>query len=129
MAPAVRRAHLALRAGAGRGWDARARELGPVRGTLTLAGARLRSQDPRQHDEDARADRRPRHHPLTDCVVLRVSTQYDAIAGPMSSRLASVADVTDLRERAEAHLRALAGPTAVLRDDQWTAIEALVVDR
>src|SRR3954452_22569856 len=35
----------------------------------------------------------------------------------------------DLRERAEAHLRALAGPTAVLRDDQWTAIEALVVGR
>jgi ATP-dependent DNA helicase RecQ len=37
--------------------------------------------------------------------------------------------VTDLRERAEAHLRALAGPAAVLRDDQWTAIEALVVHR
>src|SRR3954447_18308307 len=35
----------------------------------------------------------------------------------------------DLRERAEAHLRALAGPDAVLRDDQWTAIEALVVNR
>src|SRR3954471_13254401 len=35
----------------------------------------------------------------------------------------------DLRERAEAHLRALAGPSAVLRDDQWTAIEALVVGR
>jgi ATP-dependent DNA helicase RecQ len=37
--------------------------------------------------------------------------------------------MTDLRDRAEAHLRALAGPTAVLRDDQWTAIEALVVRR
>src|SRR3954454_16758997 len=37
--------------------------------------------------------------------------------------------MTDLRERAEEHLRALAGPTAVLRDDQWTAISALVVDR
>src|SRR3954471_16795882 len=33
----------------------------------------------------------------------------------------------DLRERAEAHLRPLAGPSAVLRDDQWTAIDALVV--
>jgi ATP-dependent DNA helicase RecQ len=33
------------------------------------------------------------------------------------------------REEAEAHLRALAGETAVLRDDQWTAIEALVADR
>src|SRR3954462_4216057 len=36
---------------------------------------------------------------------------------------------TDLRERAEELLRALAGPSAVLRDDQWTAIEALVVRR
>jgi ATP-dependent DNA helicase RecQ len=36
---------------------------------------------------------------------------------------------TDLRERAEELLRALAGPTAVLREDQWTAIEALVVRR
>jgi ATP-dependent DNA helicase RecQ len=43
--------------------------------------------------------------------------------------VANVADVTDLRDRAEAHLRALAGPTAVLRDDQWAAIEALVVGR
>src|SRR3954469_4344017 len=37
--------------------------------------------------------------------------------------------MTDLRERAEELLRALAGPTAVLREDQWTAIEALVVRR
>src|SRR3954468_16313355 len=37
--------------------------------------------------------------------------------------------MTDLRERAEEHLRALAGPSAVLRDDQWAAISALVVDR
>src|SRR3954453_808074 len=36
---------------------------------------------------------------------------------------------TDLREDAEQHLRALAGPDATLRDDQWRAIEALVVDR
>jgi ATP-dependent DNA helicase RecQ len=34
----------------------------------------------------------------------------------------------DLRARAEAHLRALAGETATLREDQWRAIEALVVD-
>ncbi len=33
------------------------------------------------------------------------------------------------RDEAEAVLRALAGPTAVLREDQWTAIEALVVGR
>src|SRR5689334_2150957 len=37
--------------------------------------------------------------------------------------------VTDLREEAERHLRALAGPDATLREDQWRAIEALVVGR
>ncbi len=35
----------------------------------------------------------------------------------------------DLRETAEGHLRALAGEGARLRDDQWTAISALVQDR
>jgi ATP-dependent DNA helicase RecQ len=35
----------------------------------------------------------------------------------------------DLRAEAEGHLRALAGPGARLRDDQWTAIEALVIAR
>lgn len=35
----------------------------------------------------------------------------------------------DLRERAEALLRELAGAQARLREDQWTAIEALVVQR
>jgi ATP-dependent DNA helicase RecQ len=34
-----------------------------------------------------------------------------------------------LRSRAEEVLRALAGRTAALRDDQWTAIRALVVER
>lgn len=33
-----------------------------------------------------------------------------------------------LRERAEAHLRALAGDSARLREDQWTAIHALVAE-
>jgi ATP-dependent DNA helicase RecQ len=37
--------------------------------------------------------------------------------------------MTDLRAQAEGHLRALAGEHATLRDDQWTAIEALVADR
>jgi len=37
------------------------------------------------------------------------------------------ADVPALRERAEALLRQLAGPDASLREDQWAAIEALVV--
>src|SRR5262245_23859699 len=36
---------------------------------------------------------------------------------------------TSLRPRADEILRALAGPTATLRDDQWLAIEALVVER
>ncbi|HEX5598463.1 MAG TPA: DEAD/DEAH box helicase, partial [Micromonosporaceae bacterium] len=34
-----------------------------------------------------------------------------------------------VRERAEAVLRRLAGESARLRDDQWRAIEALVIDR
>jgi ATP-dependent DNA helicase RecQ len=37
--------------------------------------------------------------------------------------------VTELREEAEIHLRSLAGEHAVLRDDQWRAIEALVTHR
>ncbi|WP_067965291.1 RecQ family ATP-dependent DNA helicase [Nocardiopsis trehalosi] len=35
----------------------------------------------------------------------------------------------DLRDAAERHLRALAGDSARLRDDQWTAIHALVAER
>ncbi|MFJ6674404.1 RecQ family ATP-dependent DNA helicase [Actinosynnema sp. NPDC091369] len=38
-------------------------------------------------------------------------------------------DDSALRELAEERLRALAGPQAVLRDDQWTAIRALVSER
>ncbi|ONI85718.1 recombinase RecQ [Saccharothrix sp. ALI-22-I] len=38
-------------------------------------------------------------------------------------------DDSALRELAEERLRALAGPQAVLRDDQWTAIHALVSGR
>ncbi len=37
--------------------------------------------------------------------------------------------MTALRIEAERHLRALAGGAAVLRDDQWRAIEALVLER
>jgi ATP-dependent DNA helicase RecQ len=40
-----------------------------------------------------------------------------------------VVDRAALRDDAERHLRALAGAEAVLRADQWTAIEALVVER
>jgi len=38
-------------------------------------------------------------------------------------------DDSELRPAAEAHLRALAGESARLRDDQWTAIRALVAAR
>ncbi|KGI79911.1 ATP-dependent DNA helicase RecQ [Actinopolyspora erythraea] len=38
-------------------------------------------------------------------------------------------DEQALREMAEEHLRALAGPTATLREDQWSAIRALVLER
>ncbi|WP_433716408.1 RecQ family ATP-dependent DNA helicase [Nocardia sp. CA-084685] len=43
----------------------------------------------------------------------------------------SAIDLTapDLRERAEELLRDLAGPQSKLREDQWTAIEALIVQR
>ncbi|WP_214405114.1 RecQ family ATP-dependent DNA helicase [Pseudonocardia lacus] len=46
-------------------------------------------------------------------------------------RVTSTGERTDpaLRERAEAVLATLAGPHARLRDDQWTAIEALVAQR
>jgi ATP-dependent DNA helicase RecQ len=37
--------------------------------------------------------------------------------------------ISDMRAEAEAHLRALAGEHARLRDDQWTAIRALVAER
>jgi ATP-dependent DNA helicase RecQ len=40
-----------------------------------------------------------------------------------------VAEVDEVREQAEAVLRRLAGDQASLREDQWRAIEALVVDR
>ncbi|MER5638690.1 DEAD/DEAH box helicase [Kitasatospora sp. NPDC002227] len=38
-------------------------------------------------------------------------------------------DRAAVRARAEAVLRELAGPSAVLREDQWLAIEALVIDQ
>lgn len=40
-----------------------------------------------------------------------------------------MADDAELRAAAEGHLRALAGPDARLREDQWTAIRALVAER
>lgn len=46
-----------------------------------------------------------------------------------SMTTATHATAGNLREDAERLLRELAGPDAVLREDQWTAIEALVVHR
>src|SRR5215475_3559854 len=37
--------------------------------------------------------------------------------------------ITELRDRAESHLQALAGAGAWLHEDQWVAIEALVGQR
>src|ERR1022692_4706141 len=50
---------------------------------------------------------------------------------PTSPESMTVDDVPASAMRAEAErcLRALAGPDARLRDDQWTAIHALVADR
>ena len=47
----------------------------------------------------------------------------------MTAPAAPAAPAAPSRDDAEAVLRALAGPTAVLREDQWTAIEALVAHR
>ena len=54
-----------------------------------------------------------------------------ADAGPVSGASGTMEHVTttELRESAEGLLRELAGPGARLREDQWTAIEALVVHR
>ena len=43
--------------------------------------------------------------------------------------MTGVCDRTELRVQAQGHLSALAGEDAVLREDQWTAIAALVADR
>ena len=43
--------------------------------------------------------------------------------------MTGVCDLAELRVQAQRHLGALAGEDAVLREDQWTAIAALVADR
>ncbi|RNL87673.1 RecQ family ATP-dependent DNA helicase [Halostreptopolyspora alba] len=47
----------------------------------------------------------------------------------MPSQAAPATTDADLRAAAEDHLRALAGESARLREDQWTAIHALVAER
>ncbi|SOB81802.1 ATP-dependent DNA helicase RecQ [Streptomyces sp. 1331.2] len=51
----------------------------------------------------------------------------DAMQQP-DTHTTATPDRAEVRARAEAVLRELAGPGAALREDQWTAIEALVVD-
>src|SRR6185312_13096962 len=64
--------------------------------------------------------------PLADEVTASPATVGAACyTGAMTETL----DRTELRTRAETLLRALAGAGATLREDQWTAIEALVADR
>jgi ATP-dependent DNA helicase RecQ len=53
----------------------------------------------------------------------------DAVGPSTDGPDAVGADAVGLRAEAEGHLRALAGPDARLREDQWTAISALVTDR
>src|SRR4051794_19332707 len=43
--------------------------------------------------------------------------------------MTAVRDLTELRAQAQQRLAALAGEGAVLREDQWRAIAALVADR
>jgi ATP-dependent DNA helicase RecQ len=61
------------------------------------------------------------------------ATQEPAADGPATDGPATPKPAADgpasLRAEAEGHLRALAGSDARLRDDQWTAIRALVTDR
>src|ERR1022692_1570890 len=58
------------------------------------------------------------------------STDDASTDGPDADGPAAVGpDAVGLRAEAEHHLRALAGPDARLREDQWTAISALVTGR
>jgi ATP-dependent DNA helicase RecQ len=63
--------------------------------------------------------------------VHRVTSERVTAPDPTAQRTPTdvPAGRSSLRADAERHLRALAGDDATLRDDQWTAIEALVVDR
>src|SRR5688572_11230568 len=57
------------------------------------------------------------------------STVLSQVPGLLSEPRGRVVRVTATRDDAEKHLRALAGEDAVLREDQWVAIDALVTGR
>src|SRR5664279_904939 len=67
-----------------------------------------------------------RQHPSTTAPR---PSRKDPTVPEQTAALQPVVDRVGLRVAAERHLRALAGEAAVLRADQWTAIEALVADR
>jgi ATP-dependent DNA helicase RecQ len=56
-------------------------------------------------------------------------TDSDSLLSPGGTTPRAPRKISDMRAAAEAHLRALAGEHARLRDDQWTAIRALVAER
>jgi ATP-dependent DNA helicase RecQ len=60
---------------------------------------------------------------------LSVAAGRHAGVAEMTRETASPVERAAVRDRAEEVLRRLAGEHALLRDDQWRAIEALVVDR
>src|ERR1022692_423464 len=68
--------------------------------------------------------------PANDASTDDASTDDASTDGPDADGPAAVGpDAVGLRAEAEHHLRALAGPDARLREDQWTAISALVTGR
>ncbi|MBC7374847.1 MAG: RecQ family ATP-dependent DNA helicase [Frankiales bacterium] len=119
--PAVSGPGADRRRGGDRGLCGRRQAPGPTRPSTALGGAgclhRRGGPAGRHHPH-----RRPRR--LTHQVGL--SYLHGRVVGVTTSTSSSD---TATRERAEAHLRALAGDTAVLREDQWTAIDALVTGR
>src|SRR5699024_224752 len=67
-------------------------------------------------------------HP-TDSPSSFPSAVQSAVQSAVESAVESAPDRAALRSRADELLTGLAGHGAVLREDQWTAIEALVADR
>ncbi len=68
-------------------------------------------------------------HPLLSRPVARPRLPAVSGSGATMGAVTTTGTGTTLRERAGEVLATLAGPGAVLREDQWTAIEALVAGR
>jgi len=79
---------------------------------------------------DQLASREPAsREPAGDQPASREPTTGQPATGQPATGQPADDEPASLRAEAEGHLRALAGPDARLRDDQWTAIRALVTDR